>query len=101
MGLIKVSEFKPEVKDVIKKLKQENISNPITTNNGIHILKRGAIVPKQDITLEQAKPKIRESMLKQLDIQIRQAVFKQAAITYPIDIEDKKIEALRLKLRTN
>ena len=40
-------------------------------------------------------------MLKQLDIQIRQAVFKQAAITYPIDIEDKKIEALRLKLRTN
>ncbi len=41
-------------------------------------------------------------MLKQLNIQIRQAVFKQASITYPIDdLEDNKIEEWRLKLRTN
>jgi parvulin-like peptidyl-prolyl isomerase len=101
MGLINVSDLKPEVKDVIKTLKQGNSSNPIKTDDGIHILKRGVIVPKQEVTLEQAKPKIKELMLKQLNIQIRQAVFKQAEITYPIDLEDKKIEEWRLKLRTN
>ena len=101
MGLIKVSELKPEIKDVIKTLKQEKISNPIKTDDGIHILKRGAIVPKQDITLEQSETKIKELMLKQLNIQIRQAVFKQAGITYPVtDLEDKKMEEWRLKLRT-
>lgn len=101
MGLIKVSELKPEVKDVVKTLKQENISNPIVINDGIHILKRGAIAPKQDVTFEQIKPKITELMLQQLNTQIRQAIFKQAGITYPIDLEDKKVEEWRLKLRTN
>jgi len=40
-------------------------------------------------------------MLKQLRIQIRQAVFKQASITYPVDLDDKNMEEWRLKLRTN
>ena len=101
MGLIKTSELKPEIKAAIKKLKQGEISKPIKTDDGIHILKRGAIVPEQDITLEQVKPKITELMLKQLNIQIRQAVFKQASITYPVDLNDKKMEEWRLKLRTN
>jgi len=101
MGLIKISDLKPEIKVAIKSLKQGAISKPIKTDDGIHILKRGAIVPKQDITLEQVKPKITELMVKQLNIQIRQAIFKQAAITYPIDLSDKKIEEWRLKLRTN
>ena len=101
MGLIKISELKPEIKAAIKTLKQGDISKPIKTDDGIHILKRGAIVPKQDITLEQVKPKITELMLKQLRIQIRQAVFKQASITYPVDLNDKKMEEWRLKLRTN
>ncbi|MCH9048588.1 MAG: peptidyl-prolyl cis-trans isomerase [Proteobacteria bacterium] len=101
MGLIKISELKPEIKAAIKTLKQGDISKPIKTDDGIHILKRGAIVPKQDITLEQVKPKITELMLKQLRIQIRQAVFKQASITYPVDLDDKNMEEWRLKLRTN
>ncbi|MCK5433493.1 MAG: peptidylprolyl isomerase, partial [Gammaproteobacteria bacterium] len=101
MGLINVSDMKPEIKDEIKTLKQGDISSPIKTDDGIHILKRGAIVPKQDITLEQTRSKIKELLLKQLNIQIRQAVFKQASITYPVsDLEDIKIEEWRLKLRT-
>jgi len=101
MGLISVSDMKPEVKDTIRTRKQGNISKAVKTDNGIHILKRGAIVPRQDITYEQVKPKITELMMKQLKVQIRQAVFKQASVTYPVDLKDKKIEEWRLKLRTN
>jgi parvulin-like peptidyl-prolyl isomerase len=101
MGLISVSDMKPEVKDTIRALKQGNISKAVKTDNGIHILKRGDIVPRQDITFDQVKPKITELMMKQLKVQIRQAVFKQASVTYPIDLTDKKIEEWRLKLRTN
>jgi peptidylprolyl isomerase len=101
MGLIKVSDMKPEVKDIIKTLKQGYTSSPVKTDEGIHILKRGGVVPKQALLYEQVKPKISELMLKQLNTQIRQAVFKQARITYPVDPDDKKTEEWRLKLRTN
>ena len=101
MGLIKISDFLPEVKSTIKKLKQGQISKPIKTNTGIHIVKIGSTIPKQEITLQQAKSKIRKIMLQQLKTQIRQAVYKQAGITYPIDLNDKNMEEWRLKLRTN
>ncbi len=101
MGLINISDMKPEIKTTIQSLKPDVISKPIKTEDGIHILKRGAIVPEQELTLEQLKPKIKEVMVQQLKTQIRQAIFKQASITYPIDINDKKIEEWRLKLRTN
>jgi len=101
MGMIKISDLKPEFKSLIPTLKQGNVSKPIKTDEGIHIIKLGAIVPKQEIVLQEIKPKIREVMLQQLKAQIRQAVFKQASITYPVDLNDKKTEEWRLKLRTN
>ncbi len=101
MGLIKVSELKSEVKNVIKTLRQGDISLPVVTNDGIHILKRGITVPRQDVALERIKPKIIELMLQQINAKIRQAVLKQIAVTYPIDLKDKKIEEWRLKLRAN
>jgi len=101
MGMIKISDLKPEFKSLIPTLKQGDVSKPIKTDEGIHIIKLGAIVPKQEIALEEIKPKIRKVMLQQLKAQIRQAVFKQASITYPVDLNDKKTEEWRLKLRTN
>ena len=101
MGLIKVTDFLKEVKTAIKKLNQGEISKPIKTDTGIHIVKIGATIPRQDLTLQQVKPKIRKAMLQQLRTQLRQAVFKQASTTYPVDLNDKKIVEWRLKLRTN
>jgi len=101
MGMIKISDLKPEFKALIPTLKQGNVSKSIKTDEGIHIIKLGGVVPKQEVTLLQVKPKIRKAMLQQLKTQIRQAVFKQASITYPVDLNDKRMEEWRLKLRTN
>ncbi len=101
MGLIKISDFLPEVKSTIKKLKQGQISKPIKTNTGIHIVKIGSIIPRQEIKLPQVKPEIRKIMRQQLKTQIILAILKQASITYPVDLNDKKMEEWRLKLRTN
>ena len=101
MGMIKSSDLKPEFKALIPTLKQGKVSKSIKTDEGIHIIKLGSVVPEQEVTLLQVKPKIRKAMLQQLKTQIRQAVFKQASITYPVDLNDKKTEEWRLKLRTN
>jgi len=101
MGLIKISDFLPEVKSTIKKLKQGQISKPIKTNTGIHIVKIGSAIPRQEIPFLQIKSEIRKIMRQQLKTQIIQAAFKQASITYPVDLNDIKMEEWRLKLRTN
>ena len=101
MGLIKISDFLPEVKSTIKKLKQGQISNPLKTDTGIHIVKIGSTITRQEILLLQVELKIRKIMRQQLKTQIKQAVYKQAGIAYPVDLNDKKMEEWRLKLRTN
>ncbi len=100
-GMVKLSKLKPEFKALPSSLEQGGTSEPIETDEGIYILKLGAVVPEQSITLQQVRPKIKELMLQQLKIKLRQAVFDQAIITYPIDLKDKNLEEWRLKLRTN
>jgi len=101
MGLVKVSDMKPEVSKPLLAAGEDKLVGPILTDNGVHILKRGAIVPAQPVAYEQIQPQIRDLLLKQARVQLRQAVFEQARKTYPVDLKDAKIEEWRLRLRTN
>lgn len=101
LGLVKIDELKPEIKGPLLALSPEKLSAPIETEQGIHIFKRGNIIPKQELGYNEVKERIANTMKKQLRNQLRHAVYKQAAETYPIDINDKTIEEWRLKLRTN
>lgn len=101
MGLIKVSELKPGIKDPLLALEPGKISLPIKTEDGIHILKRGNIVPQQVLDYDEVKTQIAQSLNNQVQNQMRQTIYKQASETYPVDLQDKTIEEWRLKLRTN
>jgi peptidylprolyl isomerase len=101
MGLVNVSDLRPEIKDPLLALATDKISTPIETEQGIHILKRGNIIPKQELQYNEVNDQIANTLRKQLQNQLRRAVYKQAAETYPVDIDDKTIEEWRLKLRTN
>ena len=101
MGLVKVNELKPEIKEPLLALAPEKLSTPIETEKGIHIFKRGNIIPKQELGYGEVKDRIANTLKKQLQNQLRRAVYKQAAETYPVDIDDKTVEEWRLKLRTN
>ena len=98
MGLVKVSDLKPELSAVLLKLPEGKLSEPIKSSTGYHILKRGAIVPKQDVSFEQVKNQIHNLLLKQAVAQLRKAIYDQAAKTYPVDIKDNMIEQWRRKL---
>lgn len=98
MGLIKVSDLKPALSDVLMKLPEGKLSEPIQGDNGIHILKRGTIIPKQDVSFEQVKGQIHNLLLKQAKTQLRQAIYNQAEKAYPVDLQDKTIETWRQRL---
>ena len=101
MGLVKISEIKPEIKESLMKLAPDKVSTPLRTDEGIHILKRGNIIPKQELRYEEVKDQISKLLVTQLENQLKQAIFKQASETYPVDINEQTIEEWRLKLRTN
>lgn len=100
MGLIKVSELKPEVAKSLMALKQGELSQPLRSDTGVHILKRGEVIPKQDVSLEQVRDQLVKALKTQARGQFRKAIFDQAAKTYPVEVSDKKIEEWRLRLRT-
>jgi len=101
MGLLKVSELKPEISRPLLALKEGELSPPIKSETGIHILKRGAIVPQQDVGLDQIRSQLVDALKNQARTQFRKAIYEQAAKTYPVELSDNKIEEWRLRLRTD
>lgn len=101
MGMVKVDEMKPEIHKTLMALAPDKISNPVTTEEGIHILKRGPLIAKQELQLEDVREQVKKFLVDQARKELRQAIYKQAAISYPVDIDDKRIEEWRLKLRTH
>jgi parvulin-like peptidyl-prolyl isomerase len=100
MGLLKTSDLLPDMKESILNLKEGELSNSVESNTGIHILKRGKILKAEELELSQVEPQIRQLLVNQANIQLRNAIFVQARKEYPQDILDKKLEEWRLRLKT-
>ncbi|OGT79555.1 MAG: hypothetical protein A3H91_15470 [Gammaproteobacteria bacterium RIFCSPLOWO2_02_FULL_61_13] len=101
MGLVSVSDLKPEIKQALLALPEGQVSSPLKTDAGVHIVKRGAKTAAQPLEYEAIKDQIRPLMLKQATAQLRNAILEQARKTYPVEVDAKKIEEFRLRLRTD
>ena len=101
MGLLQEKALLPEIKKALDNLPEGKLSQPVKTETGWHLLKRGARLDAQEISYAQAKEQIRKLLLTQAQVQLRDAIFEQAAKTYPAGLSDSKIEEWRLRLRTN
>tara|TARA_R110002072_G_scaffold14582_9_gene60260 strand:+ start:75717 stop:76763 length:1047 start_codon:yes stop_codon:yes gene_type:complete len=100
MGILKTNELIPEIKDSVLKLKEGKISKAIESGTGIHILKRGKILKSEALKLPQVEQQIRQLLVKQANVQLRNAIFNQARKEYPQAISDNKLEEWRLRLKT-
>lgn len=98
MGLLKTDELLPSIKAPLLELEPGEISEPLESATGLHIVKRGAIVTAAALELEQARPQIREALLNRAGAQLRDAIFAQARKEFPQAISDEKIEQWRLSL---
>jgi parvulin-like peptidyl-prolyl isomerase len=100
MGLINVSDILPDIKESVLGTEENEVTKPLLTDTGIHIIRRGPLIASQDISYEQIKGQLGESVNKQLNAQFRQAIFEQALKTYPVPTDEKKLEEWRIRLRT-
>ncbi len=99
MGVMEVDGLLPEIKEYILKSKIGEISNPIETDSGLHILKRGLILAEETVPFEEVEDQIRQILIKQTGRQLKNVIFEQASEDYPQQISENTIEEWWLKLK--
>jgi peptidylprolyl isomerase len=99
LGLLRMDELLVEVRAAIKGMKEGDISHPIRTESGIHIVKRGATVPAQTLAFEYVEMQIRQVLVREAIAQTRAAVLTKIAETYPVSLDAKSVEQRRQQLK--
>ena len=98
MGFLKFSDMRPGLGEVLRSLAEGAVSDPILNDEGIHLLKRGVLIPRQELQLEQIESEVRDLLEKQANAQLRQAIFNKATESYPVVVNDEDIETWRKQL---
>ncbi|MEX2523329.1 MAG: peptidylprolyl isomerase [Gammaproteobacteria bacterium] len=101
MGLVNVDELRPGLARPILELEQGEISEPVRTEEGIHIVRKGETVTGRAVALDEVRDQVRDHLRNQAANRIREAIHEKAQETYPVDVDEARIEEWRLRLRTD
>ena len=99
MGLTAPADLVPAVRGKVVAMKADEISDPIRTDDGYHIVKRGATVAAQALAFDDIRPQVKELLLREAVAKVREAVIKKVEDTYPVSVNTSNLEAWRGKLR--
>lgn len=85
MGLLKSAELLPPIAEALKKLKPGQVSEPIASETGLHVLKRGATVGAEMLDFERVREQLRQRMVQEAVAKVRQAAIDKIEKEYPVD----------------
>ena len=86
MGLLKSAELLPPIAEALKKLKPGAVSEPIASETGLHVLKRGATVGAEMLSFERVAEQLRVRMVQEANAKVRQAAIEKIEKEYPIEM---------------
>lgn len=85
MGLLKSADLLPPIAEALKKLKSGQVSEPIASETGLHVLRRGATVDAEMLDFERVREQLRARMVQEAGAKVRQAAIEKIEKDYPID----------------
>jgi peptidylprolyl isomerase len=100
MGILKVSELIPGIHEALMELDEGEVSAPVKTEMGYHILKRDRIIPSQGVTLDMVRGQIKNLLINQARAKLSNDVQALAAETYPVEVDEMAIEEWRIRLQS-
>jgi parvulin-like peptidyl-prolyl isomerase len=100
MGILKVSELIPGIHEALMALEEGEVSSPVKSEMGFHILKRDRVIPSQGVTLDQVRGQIRNLLVNQMRAKLRNEIMTLASETYPVEVTEEMIAAWRARLRS-
>lgn len=101
MGLLKTDDLLPAVREAVAALKSDQISAPVKSAAGFHILKRGALVEGTQLAFSEVQGRVIEQLRREAENRVQQAALKKILETYPVTVDESAIERWRQALQSN
>ena len=98
MGVIKVAELLPAVAEVAAGLEIDGVSDPVSTDSGLHIIKRGQTIAAEMLPFDAVKDRVRTRLRRDAALKIRRAAVEKIVEQYPIEAPDADLETWRSQL---
>ena len=99
MGLINIEELIPEIRERLPNLKLEEVSAPIVSEAGIHILKRGELVPGTALSIDVVAENIRQQLRSSAIARVRDAAVQKIQKAYPVTLDETQLALWRESLK--
>lgn len=99
MGLVAVDELLPEVREAVLALEEGALSEPIRTASGLHLVRRGAMVPARELGFDEAAGRARQLLVSETTARLRESVAAKARERYPVAIDEAALERWRQRLQ--
>jgi peptidylprolyl isomerase len=98
MGLINVAELLPPIAEAAGKLAVGSVSEPIATESGLHVLKRGETVAGAVLDFERVSANLRERLRQEGAAKLREAALAKIAEEYPVTAPADALDEWRATL---
>ena len=95
MGLVKVDDLLPVIADATVALDVDSISQPLATESGLHIIRRGPTVAGELIDFSKVTQNVRKRMKDEAAARVRQAAVDKIGAQYPLSAPVADVEAWR------
>ncbi len=99
MGLLKLSTLRPEIREMLGKLKENELTPPVQEKDGMHLIKRGAGVTGQVLPLPQVAGQIRTLLRKSVAMQAAKGALSEIRESQGASVAKETLEEWRLRLR--
>jgi peptidylprolyl isomerase len=100
MGLLKVSDLLAPIAQAVQGLDIGEVSEPIATESGLHIVKRGQTVAAEMLAFEHVRDQLRRRLLQEAAQKVRQVAVEKIEQEFPLPApDDKTLESWREQLK--
>jgi hypothetical protein len=100
MGLLKIADIVPGIRAAVDKMAVGEISIPIRSESGFHVIKKGLTVAGSQLDYETVKQRIKAQMRQNAETRVRQAAVKKILKTYPIELDMMEVNTWHQEFKT-
>lgn len=98
LGLVQGDQLRPAIRERLATLEPGAVSDPVRSDAGVHIVRRGETVPGQALDFDQVRERIRETLRREAAARLRREVLRDVQQRFGTPPPPEAIETWRERL---
>ena len=98
MGLVRWDQMLEPVRQTVEQMAAEEVSDPVRTESGFHVVRRGSAIEPYTPPLEEVRPLVVNAMLEEAQAAVRRAALEKIVERYPVTVDENMTETWRLEM---